>query len=248
MNRARCVLLKVVLSLSCIFMTSCGGGPSSSLPPPPNSNPVPAISAVTPSSVLAGSADTPVIITGSGFVSSSAVQWNGSPIAATFSSATTLNATIPASSLTTATIAKLTVTNPAPGGGTFIRRRFFREQSLAGNQHNHSFQRARWLLRHSAGRHRLRICLFLRDYVEWHSAQHNVCQRHRGESHSAGRGPSGQLGKSRHRTKSVTGRRNFRGCRVQRKQSSPGHHRDFPSLCAARRCSHHHNHRNRLRI
>ena len=101
-------------------ITGCGGGASAPTNPPPASNPAPAITAITPSSTIAGSADTPVTITGSGFISSSRVQWNGTPIATTYSSATNLSATIPASNLATATIAMLTVVNPSPGGGTSL--------------------------------------------------------------------------------------------------------------------------------
>lgn len=104
--------------LSSIFLiTGCGGG-TASTNPPPISNPVPAITGVTPSSVVAGSGQTPVTIAGSGFISSSTAQWNGTPIATTYNSATSLSVTLAASNLANATVAKLTVVNPSPGGGT----------------------------------------------------------------------------------------------------------------------------------
>lgn len=111
-------MMRVIFILGMWFMTGCGGGTTAPTNPPPTSNPVPAIIAITPSSTVAGSTDTPVTITGSGFISSSVVQWNGAPIVTTYSSATTLSATLPAGSLANATIAKLTVVNPSPGGGT----------------------------------------------------------------------------------------------------------------------------------
>src|SRR5580704_9658588 len=105
-------MMRVIFILGMWFMTGCGGGTTAPTNPPPTSNPVPAIIGITPSSTVAGSTDTPVTITGSGFISSSVVQWNGAPIVTTYSSATTLSATLPAGSLANATIAKLTVNNP----------------------------------------------------------------------------------------------------------------------------------------
>lgn len=117
MNRATCVLSSLVLS--CTWLTaSCGGGPAGAINPPPTLNPVPAIITISPSSANAGSTDTPVTITGSGFVSSSAVEWNGAAIATTYNSATSLSVTLAASKLANGTVAQVTVVNPSPGGGT----------------------------------------------------------------------------------------------------------------------------------
>src|SRR5262249_58095767 len=57
-------------------------------------------------------------VAGTNFIAASVVQWNGGPRATTFVSATQLTASIPASDLTTAGSASVTVVNPAPGGGT----------------------------------------------------------------------------------------------------------------------------------
>jgi trimeric autotransporter adhesin len=118
MNPAVRFLVASVLPCIC-FVAGCGGGGGSTAAtsPTPSSNPVPAITAITPSSAVAGATDTSVTIRGSGFISSSTVQWNGAPIATTYSSATTLIVPLPASSLTNGTIAKITVANPSPGGG-----------------------------------------------------------------------------------------------------------------------------------
>ena len=86
-------------------------------PPPPAENPMPQVTSVSPASVLAGAADTPLTIAGSGFISTSTAQWNGTAIATVFQSATSLSATIPASDLVKGTTAQITVQNPAPGGG-----------------------------------------------------------------------------------------------------------------------------------
>ena len=82
------------------------------------SNPMPAVSSVSPTSATAGSPAFTLTVTGSGFVSASQVQVNGSARATTFVSATTLTAAIPASDVASAGSLAISVTSPAPGGGT----------------------------------------------------------------------------------------------------------------------------------
>jgi uncharacterized protein (TIGR03437 family) len=78
-----------------------------------SSGPVkPAISAISPSSVNAGSPDQVVTVTGSGFVSGSVVNFNATNLATVFSSATSLTATIPANLLASVGAAMVTVSNP----------------------------------------------------------------------------------------------------------------------------------------
>ncbi|HEX5283175.1 MAG TPA: IPT/TIG domain-containing protein, partial [Bryocella sp.] len=76
----------------CLVGCSSGSGPSSPV------TPTPAISSVTPNSIQANQA-TPfsVTITGSGFISTSQVEVNGSAVNSTYLSATQLQAQIPAS-------------------------------------------------------------------------------------------------------------------------------------------------------
>jgi hypothetical protein len=81
------------------------------------SNPVPTITAINPSSAVAGSGGFTLTITGTNFVNSSVVRWNGSDRPTTFVSSTQLTAAIPASDVATAGTANVTVFNPAPGGG-----------------------------------------------------------------------------------------------------------------------------------
>ena len=82
------------------------------------SNPVPTITAINPSSAVAGSGGFTLTIIGTNFVNGSVVRWNGSPRTTTFVSSTRLEAAIPASDVATAGTANVTVFNPAPGGGT----------------------------------------------------------------------------------------------------------------------------------
>ena len=79
-------------------------------------NPVPAVSALSPTVAPTGAALT-LIVTGSGFSPGSVVRWNGSDRPTTFVSATQLTAAIPASDLAAAGTAQITVFSPAPGGG-----------------------------------------------------------------------------------------------------------------------------------
>ncbi|MFN0086161.1 MAG: IPT/TIG domain-containing protein [Blastocatellia bacterium] len=96
-----------------------GGGTSSSLTfniTPPN--PVPSLSGLAPTSASVGSPAFTLTLNGSGFIQGSVVNWNGSPRQTTFFSATQIFAQITAADLANATSASITVTNPAPGGGT----------------------------------------------------------------------------------------------------------------------------------
>jgi hypothetical protein len=80
-------------------------------------NPAPTISSISPATAVAGSGGFTLVITGTNFVNSSVVRWNGSPRPTTFVSSTQLTATIPAGDVATAGTANVTVFNPAPGGG-----------------------------------------------------------------------------------------------------------------------------------
>jgi uncharacterized protein (TIGR03437 family) len=81
-------------------------------------NPLPALTSMTPSSATAGGAAFTLTVNGSGFVSGSVVNWNGSARTTTFVSATQLQAAIAATDLASPGTAQVTVFTPAPGGGT----------------------------------------------------------------------------------------------------------------------------------
>jgi len=104
-----------------VFNTTPGGGTSSALTFTINStttNPVPAASTLSPSSTAVGSSAFTLTVTGSSFISSSVVKWNGTSLTTTYVSATQLTAAVPASDVTTAGTATVTVFNTTPGGGT----------------------------------------------------------------------------------------------------------------------------------
>jgi FG-GAP-like repeat len=81
-------------------------------------NPVPVINNLSITSRVENSAALMITITGSGFVYTSNVQWNGMALATTFVSGSSLQATIPAADLKEEGTAAVTVANVSPGGGT----------------------------------------------------------------------------------------------------------------------------------
>jgi hypothetical protein len=99
-----------------VFNPAPGGGESGAVTFTIN-NPAPTISSISPATAVAGSGGFTLTITGTNFVNSSVVRWNGSDRPTTFFSSTRLEAAIPASDVATAGTANVTVFNPAPGGG-----------------------------------------------------------------------------------------------------------------------------------
>jgi len=81
-------------------------------------NPMPTITSLSPTSAVAGGPGFTLTVTGTNFVRSSVVQWNGAARATTYVSPTQLTAVIPMTDLVTAGTARVTVFNPPPGGGT----------------------------------------------------------------------------------------------------------------------------------
>jgi hypothetical protein len=73
-------------------------------------NPVPAISSISPSSATAGGAAFTLTVNGSGFVTGSVVNWNGSARATTFASSTMVTA-ISAADIAAAGTVSVTVVN-----------------------------------------------------------------------------------------------------------------------------------------
>jgi hypothetical protein len=102
-----------------VFNAPPGGGVSNAqiltIVQPPN--PVPAITALNPASVAAGGPAFTLIVTGTGFVPSSVVRFNGQDRATTYVSATEIRAAITAADIANGGTAAIRVFNPAPGGG-----------------------------------------------------------------------------------------------------------------------------------
>ncbi|HEV2399900.1 MAG TPA: IPT/TIG domain-containing protein [Candidatus Sulfotelmatobacter sp.] len=85
--------------------------------PSSGTNPVPVAQSLAPSSATHGGGNFPLTLTGSGFVPSTSVTWNGTSLATAYVSPTQLTVYVPASSIASAGTAKVVATNPAPGGG-----------------------------------------------------------------------------------------------------------------------------------
>jgi hypothetical protein len=82
-------------------------------------NPVPFLTQpLWPTSVPPGHAAFTMKIGGAGFRAGAVVKWNGSPRATTVVSQNEVEAVIPATDVADKTVAAITVSNPAPGGGT----------------------------------------------------------------------------------------------------------------------------------
>jgi YVTN family beta-propeller protein len=103
--------------VSLLLLAGCGGGTSrSSITQPTSSGPT--ITTITPNSTVAGAAAFTLTINGTNFVAASTVNFGGSTPATTFVNSTQLTAAIPAASIASTGTPAVTVTNPAPGGGT----------------------------------------------------------------------------------------------------------------------------------
>lgn len=75
-------------------------------------NVTPTISSIAPTGVVAGAGNTTITVTGTNFMTTSVVQWNGTALATTYVSTTTLTAVIPSTDLVSAGTDVVTVLNP----------------------------------------------------------------------------------------------------------------------------------------
>jgi hypothetical protein len=112
-KRDVCCLAAIVVISG--FIASCSG-----LKPPTSggSNPVPAVASLSPNSASVGSASFTLTVSGTNFVSLSTVHWNGSARSTTLVSSTQLQAQITSADIAAGGTASVTVSTPAPGGGT----------------------------------------------------------------------------------------------------------------------------------
>jgi hypothetical protein len=100
-----------------IELTACGGSGGTGGSGGGGSVAAPAITSISPTSATAGSQSVALTVTGSGFNTSSTVEWNSTALTTTYSSATSLSATIPASALSSAGTNTIVVSNPSSSGG-----------------------------------------------------------------------------------------------------------------------------------
>ena len=81
-------------------------------------NPVPAVSAVSPARLRVGSGANTLTVTGTGFNTFSVMQWNGAARPTTVISATQLRGSITAADVASVGSGQVSVAAPAPGGGS----------------------------------------------------------------------------------------------------------------------------------
>ncbi len=81
-------------------------------------NPAPAITTISPAAAVTHASATTVTITGTGFVSTSAVHFGADTLVTTYVSPTQLTAVIPTADLGIVGSVTVTVVNPTPGGGS----------------------------------------------------------------------------------------------------------------------------------
>ena len=81
-------------------------------------NPVPTATLLSPASAAPDGPPFTLAVTGTNFVTSSIVEWNGGARATTFVSSSQLTAAIQAADIASTGTASVTVVNPSPGGGT----------------------------------------------------------------------------------------------------------------------------------
>ena len=122
MTRHASMLACVLLAAS---LVGCGGGTGgASVSPLPVPQDIPTLTAIAPSSAPAVGSALNLVLFGSNFENGAAVQWNGTALSSSWVSATQMTATIPASNFVATGSAKVTVTNPSPGGGTSAAKTF----------------------------------------------------------------------------------------------------------------------------
>jgi hypothetical protein len=87
-------------------------------------NPAPTLTDISPNSATHGGAAFTLTATGTNFVSTSKIQWNGVDLAIKFVSSTTLTAVISKTDIADAGTADVTVDTPTPGGGITAAQMF----------------------------------------------------------------------------------------------------------------------------
>src|SRR5256885_2059590 len=107
----------IVLVSSLTGLIGCGGGSNSSTQPPPSQNPLPDVQSLSPNAMAAESSAFTLTVTGTGFVSGSSIEWNGTALTTSFVSSTQLQTQVPSAKLASAGTVSVTVSSPVPGGG-----------------------------------------------------------------------------------------------------------------------------------
>lgn len=107
-------LSRAPLAFVVLLASACSGDGTSE----PGTNPLPALTSVSPSLIVAGSGATTVTLVGSNFVRASQARWNDADRPTHYRDEHTLTMDLLATDVETLANARITVVNGAPGGGT----------------------------------------------------------------------------------------------------------------------------------
>lgn len=107
-----------LLALAIAFLAICGCGSTTD-------NATPQITGLIPPEITAGSQSFTLFVSGTQFISTTTVEWNGAEIPVVYDTASgELLATVSAADIQTPGVAQVTVTSPAPGGGRSLAAAF----------------------------------------------------------------------------------------------------------------------------
>ena len=117
-------ILFALTFLCLLCVAGCGGGSNTTSTTLPASNPVPAVSSISPTSLAVGATPQALTINGTGFLTTSTVTFNGVAHSATYVSASQLTISLTTADLASAGSYPVVVTNAAPGGGSSVAVNF----------------------------------------------------------------------------------------------------------------------------
>jgi IPT/TIG domain len=105
--------------LSLLLTVGLACGYSSKPTTPAVAGSMPNITALSPNSVKAGTTGNSFMVTGTNFNGNATINWNGTALATTFTSASLMTAAVPDADVAAAGTATVTVTNPGTAGGIY---------------------------------------------------------------------------------------------------------------------------------
>jgi hypothetical protein len=111
--------LAKTMSLTLLLALGVACGYSAKKTTPAVAGTTPNITALSPTSVNAGTTGNSVMVMGANFNSNATVNWNGTALTTKFTSSALLTAAIPDANVATAGTATVTVTNPGTQGGIY---------------------------------------------------------------------------------------------------------------------------------
>jgi Bacterial Ig-like domain (group 3) len=117
LKRRRGALTVLMMAALFILLPSCGGGGGGGGGEGTTPNPVPSISSLSPTQLAAGSVGQTLTITGSGFVRSSTVTYNGVSQIVGYLGETQILMALSTTDVANTGTCAVVVNNPAPGGG-----------------------------------------------------------------------------------------------------------------------------------